>query len=343
MAAEQVQVVVFAETNLDTRIAFNTPLDITASAFKRDFERVHFTCLPNIGEIQVNGLMVKRKSCFYYLPDSLPLKYAFPGTRRTWFLHVEVRHLKNPCPSPQVVEKRLEPQDLTTCNNEDKARCNNEEKKTRGFQSPAILFEEHGTTNHLISTKENMENENSHENYMQNAANKSQHVMHPPENKCENAAELSTKSMQVSPSEAISVTGIINKYFTGSNGVDSFNSPSVSEVTSKVDNSEVEVQSKAKSRSFSKKQTHSLPKISFKTPPQVLHAPSDVNLVSNNSRDKTGRSKVGKRLLVASRSLGASASKNSPTLSFVRYKDGKVLEYMSQIKGSIFSISDSDD
>ncbi|OIV91649.1 hypothetical protein TanjilG_26502 [Lupinus angustifolius] len=98
-ADEQVQVAVFAQTNLDTRIAFNTPLDITASAFKRDFERVHFTCLPNIGEIQVNGLMVKQKSCFYYLPDSLPLKYAFPGTRSTWFIHVEVRHLKNPCTS----------------------------------------------------------------------------------------------------------------------------------------------------------------------------------------------------------------------------------------------------
>ncbi|CAL0301544.1 unnamed protein product [Lupinus luteus] len=107
MATEQVQVIVFAETNLDTRIAFNTPLDITVSAFKRDFERVHFTCLPDIGEIQVNGLMVKRKSCFYYLSDSLPLKYAFPGTRRTWFLHVEVRHLNDPSPSPQVVEKRL--------------------------------------------------------------------------------------------------------------------------------------------------------------------------------------------------------------------------------------------
>ncbi|KAE9594282.1 hypothetical protein Lalb_Chr18g0052131 [Lupinus albus] len=331
MAVEQVQVLVFAHTNLDTRIAFNTPLDITVSAFKRDFERVHFTCLPNIGEIQVNGLMVKRKSCFYYLPDSLPLKYAFPGMTRTWFLHVEVRHLKNSRTSPRVVEKCLEHRDLKT--------CNNEEKKMEGFQSPAYLYEEHGTTNRLILTKQTTENEN----YMQNAANKSQHVMHPPENICENVPELSAKSMQVSPSEAISVTGIINKYFTASNGVDSFHSPSISEVTSKVDNnSEIEVQSKAKSHSFSKKQTHSLPKFCFETPPRVLHAPLDVNLVSDNSRDKIGRSKVGKRLLLASRSLGASASKNSPTLSFVRYKDGKVLEYKSQIKGSIFSISDSD-
>lgn len=360
MATEQsktYEIVVFAHTNLGTRIAFNAPHDITASAFKRDFERVHFTCLPDTGEIQVNGLMVKRKSCFYYLPDSLPIKYAFPGMRRTWFLHVEVRHLKSLCNLPQVLEKYLEPKELMTCNNEDKAKCNSEEKKMEGFHPPAYLLEDHEITNHHNLKKQKMEKGDSHKNYVQNAAggtpegcsykfddkptgttNKSQCVM--PENKVENLVELSAKSMQGCPSEVISVTSIINKYFSGFNGIDNFNSPSSSDVTSRVVHSEIEVQSKTRRSSFSKRQIDSLPKL---TPTKPPHVPLHVDLVSKNSGDKSGRCKVGKRLLVASRSLGASIAKKSPTLSFSRYKDGKLLEYKSQITGSIFSISDSDD
>lgn len=231
-----------------------------------------------------------------------------------------------------------------TCNNEDKAKCNSKEKKMKGFHPPAYLLEDHETANHHNLKKQKMEKGDSHgcsyrfEDKPTGTTNKSQCVM--PENKVENLVELSAKSMQGCPSEVISVTGIINKYFSGFNGIDNFNSPSSSDVTSRVVHSEIEVQSKTRRRSFSKRQIDSL--LEF-TPTTPLHVPLHVDLVSKNSGDKSGRSKVGKRLLVASRSLGASIAKNSPTLSFCRYKDGKLLEYKSQITGSIFSISDSDD
>ncbi|KAL2335535.1 hypothetical protein Fmac_016748 [Flemingia macrophylla] len=357
-----------------------------------DIEKAHISCLPDIGEIQVNGLMVKRKSCFYYLPDSLPMKYAFPAMRGTWFLHVEVKHLKcfhipfTPCHAAVLSKHK----DSTTCKNEDKARCNNEEKKPEAFQPSAYLVEEHETTNHVSEMQE--EKGSSYENHMQSVAtrmseiypcrfgdkstgtaNESPHVM--PENIGENLVELHTNSMQGSLSkmstQVISVTGIISKYFSGFNGIDNFSSSSNSDVTSRAVHSEIEVQSTPRERSFSKRESDSLSQFTPKTP-HVLHAPLLVDLVSKISGDKNRKLKVGKhlpsggknrkskvgkrlsgsknrkskigsRLLVASRSIGVSTTKHDPTLSLCRFKDRKQLQDKSQINGSIFSFSSSDD
>ncbi|KAF4380848.1 hypothetical protein G4B88_010778 [Cannabis sativa] len=86
-----IKVSIFADTNLGTRIAMAVPPEITAVDFKRKFERVHCKYFAGSGEIEVCGLMVKKKSRFYYLPDSIPMKYAFQGVRGTWFLHVEAK------------------------------------------------------------------------------------------------------------------------------------------------------------------------------------------------------------------------------------------------------------
>ena len=71
--------------------------------------------------------------------------------RGTWFLHVEVKHLKRlciPCPpgDAAVLSKH---KDLKTCNGEDKAKCNSEENKMEGFQPRSCFAEEHETTNHV--------------------------------------------------------------------------------------------------------------------------------------------------------------------------------------------------
>ncbi|XP_020220251.1 uncharacterized protein LOC109803199 [Cajanus cajan] len=387
-------VTVFADTNLGTRIAFNAPPDITAASLKRDFEKAHFSCLPDIGEIQVNGLMVKRKSYFYYLPDSLPMKYAFPAMRGTWFLHVEVKHLKCLCIScsPSDAAVLSKHKDLTTCNSEDKAKHNNEEEKMEGFQTGAYLVKEHEATNHV--SKEQVEKGISHENHTQNVAtgmserypsrfgDKSTGTANEipcamPENKVENLVELHTNSMHGSLSkmstQVISVTGIINKYFSGFNGIDKYSSSSNSDVTSRAAHSEIEVHSNTKGHSCSKRQSDSLSQFTPKTPPHVFHAPLHVDLVPKKLGGKTRKSKVGKhltsgsknrkaevgkhllsggknskskignRLLVASRSIGVSATKHDPTLSLCRFRDRKLLQDKSQINGSIFSISDSDD
>lgn len=292
-----------------------------------------------------------------------------------WFLHVEASHLKClqvPClphDDAAVVSKH---RDLTTydCENENKTRYNSEEKKEEGLHPCAYLSEENEAISHVPNKKRN-----SHENYKQHeasgmseryscrsvdkstsTASKSRCVM--PENKVENRLELRANSMQESPSkmstQVVSVSGIINKYFSGFNGINNFSTSSNSAVTSRVVHSEIEVQSHTRSQSCSKKKNVSLPQFTPKTPPHVLHGPLHVDLVSMKSGRKTRRSKVGKcsktrksivgkRLLSASKSLGVSITKHSPALSFSKFKDKKLLEEKSQIRGSIFSICDSDD
>ncbi|KAL2335525.1 hypothetical protein Fmac_016738 [Flemingia macrophylla] len=282
------EVTVFADTNLGTRIAFNAPPDITAASLKTDFEKAHISCLPDIGEIQVNGLMVKRKSCFYYLPDSLPMKYAFPAMRGTW--------------TQQLARMKI------------RQGATMRKKKPEAFQPSAYLVEEHETTNHVSEMQE--EKGSSYENHMQSVAtrmseiypcrfgdkstgtaNESPHVM--PENKGENLVELHTNSMQGSLSkmstQVISVTGIISKYFSGFNGIDNFSISSNSDVTSRAVHSEIEVQSTPRERSFSKRESDSLSQFTPKTP-HVLHAPLLVDLVSKISGDKNRKLKVGKHL-----------------------------------------------
>ncbi|KAK2640150.1 hypothetical protein Ddye_027945 [Dipteronia dyeriana] len=91
MASSSEEVAVFTDTNLSTHIAMAVSTDITAGEFKRKLERTHFSCFPSIGEIKVYGLMVKRKSSFYHLSDSVPIKHAFQGLKGTWFLHAEAK------------------------------------------------------------------------------------------------------------------------------------------------------------------------------------------------------------------------------------------------------------
>ncbi|XP_010501212.1 PREDICTED: uncharacterized protein LOC104778456 [Camelina sativa] len=85
------EVAVFTETNLGTGIVMTVPLDITAADFKRKLEKTHASCLSSLGEIQVRGLMVKRKSRFFYLVESMPMKYIFRDNQKPWFIHAEAR------------------------------------------------------------------------------------------------------------------------------------------------------------------------------------------------------------------------------------------------------------
>ncbi|KAM3250026.1 hypothetical protein P3L10_011796 [Capsicum annuum] len=82
------EVPVFAETNLSTRIVLLVSPYATANHFNREVERAHLNCFPQLGQIKVDALMLERNSCFYHLPETLPLKYVLKGFRS--LLHVYV-------------------------------------------------------------------------------------------------------------------------------------------------------------------------------------------------------------------------------------------------------------
>ncbi|KAI9107282.1 hypothetical protein K1719_021670 [Acacia pycnantha] len=304
MATLAGEVSVFVDTNLGTRIALNVPQDITAGAFKRDFERVHFMCLPNSEKIQVNGLMVKRKLCFYYLPDSLPLKYVFHGMRSAWFLHVEASHSKNFCVlhlPKSAPTNHFEPQDFLNCNADDDRATSNHEDNTVHIVKEKKKRRRKFNKKHLQNAASAMpegcscklEERSTGKNYT------SPVVM--PDNEVEIPVKPNANSMQGSPSkmsaEVLSVTGIIDKYFPTSNRIDNFSSPSFSDVTSRAVYEE----------------------------------------------DKRRESKLRKRLLSASQSLGVSPNKQSPTLSLCRFKDEKLSLHKSQTISLPFDISNRDD
>ncbi|KAJ4839360.1 hypothetical protein Tsubulata_043157 [Turnera subulata] len=85
------EVAVFVDTNMDTHIALSVSPAISVAEFKRELERMHARCFAKLGDIKVHDLMVKRKGCFYHLPESLPLRCAFQGLKGNWFLFVVVR------------------------------------------------------------------------------------------------------------------------------------------------------------------------------------------------------------------------------------------------------------
>lgn len=332
MATFAGEVSVFADTNLGTRISFNVPQDITAGAFKRDFERVHFSCLPHSGKIQVDGLMVKRRLFFYYLPDSLPLKYVFPGMSCEWFLHVEASHLKNFCVShPEAATTaHFRSQDLISCSSGDKARGNSEDNTVHILKKKKKKRRKFNKKN-LQDTASAMPEGCSckfEENPM--GINEKNPVVIP-ENEDQISVKPNANSMQGSLSEmsteVLSVTGIIDKYFPTGNRIDNLlGSPSLSDVTSNAVHEDVDDQPKT-----------------IKTPLNVLRAPLHVGSVSRTSQDKRRESKLRKRLVAASLSLGISPIKQSPTLSLCRLKDEKLSQHKSETIGSLFNISDNDD
>ncbi|MFQ6650399.1 hypothetical protein Gotur_022373 [Gossypium turneri] len=94
------EVAVFTLTNLGTHFVIAVSPNTTVGDFHRELERTHHACFPELGKIEVHALMVRRKSCFYHLPSSMPIKYAFQHQVGTWFLHIEARTLKDsgsPC------------------------------------------------------------------------------------------------------------------------------------------------------------------------------------------------------------------------------------------------------
>ncbi|CAA7050792.1 unnamed protein product [Microthlaspi erraticum] len=95
------EVAIFADTNLGTRIVVTVPLDIKAADFKRKLEKTHASCLPSLGEIRVHGLMVKRKSQFFYVAESVPIKYIFGDHQKPCFVHAEAT-LVNRSQEPRV-------------------------------------------------------------------------------------------------------------------------------------------------------------------------------------------------------------------------------------------------
>ncbi|OMO60340.1 hypothetical protein CCACVL1_24225 [Corchorus capsularis] len=80
---------VFIDTSLDTHLAMIVSDSDTVSDLKKKIMHEHPLCFPNIGDIKINALKVKRKGYLYHLSDSMFVKSAFDGVSKSWFLSVD--------------------------------------------------------------------------------------------------------------------------------------------------------------------------------------------------------------------------------------------------------------
>ncbi|KAK4744443.1 hypothetical protein SAY87_010755 [Trapa incisa] len=284
------EVPVFTETSLGTRVALAAPPDITAAEFKRTLEREYFGGFPESGPVRVHGLMVRRRSCFYHLPDSMPVKYAFNGAAKAWFLHA------NLTPSDDLTEPSLH--DCTAMEDHSlkgqRHAIHSDEKKGRDGRLESC---------YLISNGENKET-------VPGTADS----IYEPERRGNPDLMDETTSEN---SSAISVGGIIKRYFCSDEVVDSIASP-ISK--SKAVQNRVKEQANASAR------------FAVKTLPRSL----------NIARDKSERRRIGKRLVAASYVLGVSPTQKT-VQSLCRSQKGKLPSCSRGVKCPVFDLSDSSD
>ncbi|XP_057776845.1 uncharacterized protein LOC130995540 isoform X2 [Salvia miltiorrhiza] len=93
-AAETAEInTVFVDTSLGTHLAILVCSSDTASDLKKKVAVEHKQCFPEIGEIQIHSVKVKRRSSYYHLPDSMLVWSAFHGIKRNWFLAIDASNV----------------------------------------------------------------------------------------------------------------------------------------------------------------------------------------------------------------------------------------------------------
>ncbi|KAL6572197.1 hypothetical protein OROMI_013155 [Orobanche minor] len=248
---------VFVKTNLGTRLAA-VPIspDVTANEFKRELERTHLNCFPELGRIRVNSLMVKQKSCFYHLSDSLPLKYAFPDSSEgTWFLQMDAQPQRAPNPADNISVKLRDPLIHT-----DKKRTKHKRKGV-GIWSFSFLKAA------LLRTLEERRRRKKRKRKRKRGAEINR-----------TKTDVTVDSRNETLSESVSISGIINKYFS--------------------DYDEVASNPFGTSRSRYERKKY-----------------LNWTRRRRSSEYKYAKPEVGKRLLLASDNLGLSPSNQRPALS----------------------------
>ncbi|GAB2297838.1 hypothetical protein Dimus_031924 [Dionaea muscipula] len=80
----------FIDTNLDTHIALIVSVDDTVFDLKQNILSQHPKCFPDIGEIEIQAVKVKRRGHYYHLPDSMLVSSAFHGVKTNWFMVAEI-------------------------------------------------------------------------------------------------------------------------------------------------------------------------------------------------------------------------------------------------------------
>lgn len=323
---------------------------------------------------------MKKKSCFYYLPNSIPLKCAFHGVRGSWFIRAEAR-TSSECFGPclldlvsndvdHILSKNgditdpLEPESSVISIDKSSTRGEEEKYGKKELRSHKSPIEDQTIPVYVSKKKTKTKRKNCILDYKDNGnekkrvctgANPSALTANNISDYCPSVTEVEPRYQQASRemtdatsemfSEVKSVTSIIKRYFPSSSEMKTCASPTSSDVTSKLHSRRRKHSKTKRDDGASRKQVDSFPKFARCQRPSNLlpcHLPTSPS--QGTSKGKIDRDEVGKRLVDAFGGLGISSSKKLLPAYLCRSRDGKVLNLNSSaLVKSIFEISDRDD
>ncbi|KAJ8569667.1 hypothetical protein K7X08_006244 [Anisodus acutangulus] len=80
---------VFIDTNLNTHLAVIVSDYDTVSDLKKKIVFEHLSCFPEMRELKISSVKVKRKGCYYHLPDTMLVRGVFESVKNGLFLSVD--------------------------------------------------------------------------------------------------------------------------------------------------------------------------------------------------------------------------------------------------------------
>ncbi|XP_030443658.2 uncharacterized protein LOC115665990 isoform X1 [Syzygium oleosum] len=366
--SRRAEVPVFTVTGIGTRIAVSVAPTITASDLKRVLERAHFSCFPEIGEIRVDGVMVERRSCLYYLPNSMPVKYAFQGIEGSWFIHLDItcleclsqpcshhciaigNHVSDVCDTdPSKSQSLLLPHNIQRMDKYGAKGSHYGKPLLPQLQRDIRGPKKKKRNKHRWegSSKEDRTNVIDMNWHFRTEENPFTGVQSSPKGTSEvvqlNERKSSTHNehSNTTSSEVISVGGIINRYFTNFSEVNSFGSPSNPDFQSRA----LRLQLKSKlNYNCPSIQVDASAEFAVETPPRLLTTLSSTKPSPGSLSNAVIRSRVGKSLIMASRNLGTPATPRGSVVSLCRSRNRKQTSPNTlPIKFSVFEISEDDE
>lgn len=348
----------FVETNLGTRIVVPIAADISVKDFKGELERVHLNCFPGFGSIRFDGMMVKRRSCYYYLPESLPLKYAFQDSNDNWFLRILV-HIPSTdnqldsfkCNGIEFISRNSADDGVTgvvelgcSLSSGDKNILKCERKKSKVLTTPYCKFSlmKMPAVFHLWKKRKKTRK------WDRRGTIKSRRLGYKSRpliakgivtrseayrrKRCDSIVVVEALSEALS--ETISVSGIILKYFSDCDEVASSSRFSFTPVLGR--------QKEKLNSSKDSKYSNIQPDL---VSPVIAHKPTQVEKPdSKASREKSRKPEVGKRVVLASNSLGLTPNNERPALSVCKFSVKRSDDrFASMVRSLVFEIPDEGD
>ncbi|KZV53707.1 hypothetical protein F511_38117 [Dorcoceras hygrometricum] len=311
-----------------------------------ELERVHLNCFPGYGSIKIDAMMVKRRSCYYYLPESLPLKYAFRHLNVDWFLRILV-HMPSIDNQPdsfkyngiEVISHNSIGDGVTdlvenghSLNDGDKNIVTPKRKKRKVLISPYCKtpLVKMPAVFHLWRRKKTRKRNRRSTSKSPRLGYKLLPLSVNRRKRWDSSVVV--ESLTEALPETVSVSGIIHKYFSDYDEVASSSRFSFTPVLGR-----------------QKERLNNRSKYSTVQPrlmsPLVDHKPRQVEKPdSNASREKHWKPEVGKRVVLASNSLGLTPSYERPALSACKFSDKRSDDrFASLVRTPVFEIPDEGD